>query len=173
MKQRYRQQPPAEEQHGARHLRGPAVENKEDDKQKPENPGDDQRSWNDTAPVCAWPVPKIVDRWDRRVQPSMIEGFSIKLGRRPAVGLCPGARSVGPTPMRAPPRRLRQAPANRQTPAAAAVSSPPSAASYQPPNKVSVRSRNFFTKASAPPPPASMELNSSRRVARSLTVPLR
>jgi hypothetical protein len=42
-----------------------------------------------------------------------------------------------------------------------------------PPNSASVRWRNVFTRASAPPPPARIEANSSRRVARSLTVPLR
>ncbi len=40
-------------------------------------------------------------------------------------------------------------------------------------SKLWVRSRNVLTRASAPPPPARIEANSSRRVARSLMVPLR
>lgn len=43
----------------------------------------------------------------------------------------------------------------------------------QPPNKAWVRSRNRLTKASAPPPDARIEANSSRRSARSLMAPLR
>ena len=42
----------------------------------------------------------------------------------------------------------------------------------QPPSRVFVRSRNFLIKPSAPPE-AMIEANSSRRVARSLIVPLR
>ena len=50
MKQRYRRQPPAEDQHGASHLRGAAVDDKEHDQQEAEKPSDDQRCWNDMAP---------------------------------------------------------------------------------------------------------------------------
>ena len=40
-------------------------------------------------------------------------------------------------------------------------------------SRLAVRSRRVLTRASAPPPPARIEANSSRRVARSLIVPLR
>jgi hypothetical protein len=51
MKQRYRQQPPTEDQHGASHLWGAAVDDKEDDKQEAAKRSDAQRRWNDMAPV--------------------------------------------------------------------------------------------------------------------------
>ena len=51
--ERYRQQPPAELQHGARHLCGPAVDDQDDDNQEAANPSDDQQLRNDMAPVSA------------------------------------------------------------------------------------------------------------------------
>jgi hypothetical protein len=41
MIERYRDQPPAEDQHGGSHLGGAAVDDKKDDKQETEKRGDD------------------------------------------------------------------------------------------------------------------------------------
>ena len=52
MKQGYWQQAPAKQQHGVSHLRGAALDYKEDDQQEAEKPSDDQRRSNDMAPVA-------------------------------------------------------------------------------------------------------------------------
>ena len=70
MKQRYRRQPPAEDQHGASHLRGAAVDDKEHDQQEAEKPRDDQRCWNDMAPCPRGPAPEIGEEYDRRAESS-------------------------------------------------------------------------------------------------------
>jgi len=52
MEQCYRDQPPADGQHRVSYVRGAAADNQVDHQQKAEKAGDDQRSWNDLAPVC-------------------------------------------------------------------------------------------------------------------------
>src|SRR5262245_53041994 len=51
MEQRYRYQPPADDQHRVSHVRGAAVDNQVDYQQKAEKGSDDQRSPNDWAPM--------------------------------------------------------------------------------------------------------------------------
>ena len=54
MKQGYRQQPPADDQHGASHLLRAAFDDKDDDSEEAEKRSDDQRSGNEMAPCrCA------------------------------------------------------------------------------------------------------------------------
>ena len=57
----YRQEPPADDQHGVGHLAGAAVHNQVDDKRKAKETRDDERNGNDPAPPYSAPNAARID----------------------------------------------------------------------------------------------------------------
>ena len=71
MKQGYRQQPPADDQHGASHLLRAAFDDKDDDSEEAEKRSDDQRSGNEMAPAVARLASMTAEEYDPRPQSSI------------------------------------------------------------------------------------------------------